>query len=312
MKRLFALGALVSAGLIGGFRLFGRHSPHEVASPGGVVRNLDGEQIHYLDSGSGPAVVLVHGFMGNTFTWRTVIGPLALDHRVIALDLPGFGYSDRRPHRGFGHIAQADRIVTLMDALGIERGTLIGHSMGGGIVQRVAERHPGRVERLVLVASVNGGDAAEIERARRRRGGRGAFAVARLLARWSWFMHAAGRWVMRRTVADPSLITEEVLHGYIDPLLIPGTIEGIEALTRVVLNEPPVNLGAISAPTLVVTGDLDRVVDARAGEGLLTGIADARGAVIAACGHLVPDEQPEALVAAMRTFMAESRLAVLQ
>ena len=113
---------------------------------------LHGRSMSYLEAGSGPVLLLIHGMAGTAENWRSVIGPLARDHTVIAPDLPGHG--DSSPGGGdysLGSLAAALR--DLLISLGHERATLVGHSLGGGIAMQFSYQFPEVVERLVLVSS---------------------------------------------------------------------------------------------------------------------------------------------------------------
>jgi pimeloyl-ACP methyl ester carboxylesterase len=109
-------------------------------------------RVSYFDAGSAdaPAVVLIHGLQDEADTWRHVFAPLAEKHRVIALDLPGFGRSDKTARK---YTVQffVDVVVELMDRLGIHYATLVGNSLGGMIAEVIALQHAARVLRLVLV-----------------------------------------------------------------------------------------------------------------------------------------------------------------
>ncbi|HWP32534.1 MAG TPA: alpha/beta fold hydrolase, partial [Solirubrobacterales bacterium] len=116
------------------------------------TENLHGRTVSYTEAGSGPVLLLIHG-MGGTFeNWQEVIEPLARTHTVIAPDLPGHGASG--PGGGDYSVgALAAGLRDLMLALGHDRLTLVGHSLGGGIAMQFAYQFPEMVERLVLVSS---------------------------------------------------------------------------------------------------------------------------------------------------------------
>src|SRR5690606_24147837 len=117
--------------------------------------DLDGTSIYYVARGpeTGSAVVLIHGLLGSTLDWEGTLDALAAaGYRAIALDLPPFGLSAKSPELDFLAAAQAERVVGLMDALGIEQATIVGHSAGGPVAGAIAERYPDRVTRLVLVS----------------------------------------------------------------------------------------------------------------------------------------------------------------
>lgn len=102
-----------------------------------------------LRAGQGRPVVLVHGYLGGSAQWPGLVAALAQGHQVIAPDLPGFGAAAELP--GPDMIAGfAEAVIATLDRLGIGRFALLGHSMGGMIVQQMAARHPDRIERLIL------------------------------------------------------------------------------------------------------------------------------------------------------------------
>src|SRR5207253_6441 len=111
--------------------------------------SVQGLRLRYREMGSGPPVILVHGIAASLEYWRFTIGALAPGHRVLAIDLPGCGFSER------GAMLPtlpetADILVGLLDALGIERASFVGNSLGGLICLETALRHPERMARLIL------------------------------------------------------------------------------------------------------------------------------------------------------------------
>ncbi len=114
--------------------------------------SLHGEDVRYVRAGSGPVVVLIHGILGSRLSWARLVSLLERDFTVIAPDLFGGGDSARsgRDYTLGGH---AGRLRDLLDALGIERATLVGHSLGGGVAMQFAWLFPDRCERLVLISS---------------------------------------------------------------------------------------------------------------------------------------------------------------
>jgi pimeloyl-ACP methyl ester carboxylesterase len=114
--------------------------------------DLFGTRISIVEAGKGPVVVLVHGVAGSRHTWDAVIPRLAERFRVVALDLPGHGESEK-PRGDYSLGAYATVIRDLLELLGYQRATVVGHSLGGGIAMQFAYQFPDRCERLVLVSS---------------------------------------------------------------------------------------------------------------------------------------------------------------
>ncbi|MCB0960506.1 MAG: alpha/beta fold hydrolase [Acidimicrobiales bacterium] len=121
--------------------------------------NVHGHRRAYRMCGSGPALLLLHGIGDSSASWVPLLRPLAERFTVIAPDLLGHGESDK-PRADYSVGAFANGMRDLLDVLGIDRATVVGHSLGGGVAAQMAYQHPTRVERLVLVAS--GGVAREV------------------------------------------------------------------------------------------------------------------------------------------------------
>lgn len=122
-----------------------------------IGNNIDaaGIRTNYLEAGVGTPVVLVHGSgpgVSAYANWRLTIPDLSTEHRVLAPDMAGFGFSDKPG--GYGMDLWLRQILGFLDAVGIERASLVGNSFGGGLSLAFANRHPERVDRLVLMGSV--------------------------------------------------------------------------------------------------------------------------------------------------------------
>src|SRR5689334_18884371 len=119
-------------------------------------RTIHGYRRAFRAAGSGPAILLIHGIGDNSTTWSSVQSTLAQRFTVIAPDLLGHGLSDK-PRADYSVAAYANGMRDLLTVLGIERATLVGHSLGGGVAMQFAYQFPERTERLVLVASGGAG-----------------------------------------------------------------------------------------------------------------------------------------------------------
>jgi pimeloyl-ACP methyl ester carboxylesterase len=125
----------------------------QVVPPLGRFIEVDGARIHYLDEGSGPPLLLIHGLAGQMrhFTY-SLLDRLKSDYRVVILDRPGSGYSTRPPQGSAAISAQARTIARFAKALGLERSLIVGHSLGGAIALSLALDHPEQVGGLALIA----------------------------------------------------------------------------------------------------------------------------------------------------------------
>src|SRR5215831_619725 len=123
--------------------------------PRGKFIDIDGVRLHYIDKGSGPPLVLIHGLAGQVLNFtHSLLGRLSHDFRVIVLDRPGSGYS-LRPDQALAPLSEQARIVSrFCQALGLERPVIVGHSLGGAIALALALDHPGQVGALALIAPV--------------------------------------------------------------------------------------------------------------------------------------------------------------
>ncbi len=110
---------------------------------------LEGARVRYQVEGKGPAVVLLHGFAASLKTWKDIVPRLAKTHRVVTLDLKGFGWTDR-PKGDYSPQAQAKLVFALLDKLGIDRAAVVGHSWGASVALAMALKSPDRIDRLVL------------------------------------------------------------------------------------------------------------------------------------------------------------------
>lgn len=121
--------------------------------PEGRFITIRGSKVHYLEQGKGPAIVMIHGLSGVAQNFGySVLGQLARDHRVIAIDRPGSGYSMRHPRSSAALDVQADVVAGVIDALGLEKPLLVGHSLGGAVSLATALRYPDKVSGLALIA----------------------------------------------------------------------------------------------------------------------------------------------------------------
>ncbi|HEX5757917.1 MAG TPA: alpha/beta fold hydrolase [Thermoanaerobaculia bacterium] len=272
-------------------------------APAAHFLEADGGLVYVEQAGEGEPVFLLHGFAESTYTWRKVLPGLAATHRVVALDLYGFGYT-RRPqdparYRRDGQVAL---LLAVMDRLGFERAHLVGHSYGGAICLALAARHPERVRSLVLVAS-----AAPSYPDDRRSRTAGIRLLNDLYLRALALRPRAVERALRRSFHDDALVTPELVAAYLERLRIEGVTDAYYGLSAPsAARAAPVDLARLDVPTLLLWGAQDVVTPVANGRELARRLPRAELVVLAGAGHLPMEERPEELVRAVRTFLART------
>jgi pimeloyl-ACP methyl ester carboxylesterase len=270
--------------------------PDAIERPGAIFY-VRGVGTHFIDQGHGPVVLLLHGFGGSTFSFRHQIGPLATHHRVLALDLPGFGLSDRPLDADLSLTAHAERLREMLDRLGIETASIVGASMGGIVGMRLAAAHPERVERLVLAGS----PAPDRQIVRPRYTPARPFLPVGYTLLWG--RPAYLQRTLRRVVYDPAFVTDDICAGYAYPWRIRGTAAALFRFARDARRDLPVHPAGIGTRTLLLWGEADPAVPLSVAHRLHATLPDARLEVLPRAGHLVLEEQPEACTASILRFL---------
>jgi pimeloyl-ACP methyl ester carboxylesterase len=271
----------------------------ETADVPGSFIDIDGRRVHYVQAGQGDPVVLIHGWNGSTFSMRYAIPELAQRHRVIAIDLLGYGFSERPQDGDYSVAGLGTLVARVMDALGIERAAVLGHSMGGAIAMWFAIHYPERVERLMLVDS-----ATVSEMFRARNVGVAWRPVAPLFAPLFLNRSVIQR-ALRGAVHDRAVLTPEMVDGHLRPLRVKGHLRA--QLKQLIdrRRDVPFDPASIRAPTLILWGEHDRVIKLSTGEQLARTIPNARLVVIRSAGHLPMEEQPELCNRELLAFLEE-------
>jgi pimeloyl-ACP methyl ester carboxylesterase len=267
---------------------------------------LHGHRASYRLAGSGPALVLLHGIAGSSDTWRAVMPHLAERYTVLAPDLIGHGASGK-PDGDYSLGAYASSVRDLMDALGIRRATLLGHSLGGGVALQFAYQFPERCERLVLVSS--GGLGRELHAVLRA----GVLPGADTILPWlcvagrqsvGRLADALGRFGLR---AGPDL--EETWRSFVG-LEEPGarraflhTVRGLVDLRgqRVTATDRLALAGAV--PVLIVWGEKDPLIPVAHARETHARLPGSRLEVFAESGHFPHLDEPERFTATLFDFL---------
>lgn len=273
---------------------------------------LAGGRMRYLKAGSGPALILIHGLMGYSFSWRFTIPALAPHATVYAIDNLGAGLSIATEDMDCTVRATAERVLQFADALGIKDFDLLGTSHGGGVAILVAaicaERRDARLQRLVLVAPVNPWSAHGQRLAPFVGSAFGSMLFRNTIARWRSLDYL---W-LRRMFGDGSKIPPDSLEGYRIPVIKNHVFHHASRIVRnwtADLAELEAALPKIrDYPTLLIWGTKDRAVDFRSAEPLRRNFRDARLVAFEGVGHLPYEEAPEEFNRALVDFLTGENL----
>lgn len=255
----------------------------------------------------GTPIVLLHGFGTCTFLWRYVAPLLAeAGHTAYAIDLVGYGESDRPPDADLGIAAQAEYLDAAMTALRLARAVVVGNDLGGDVALRLAATRPDRVERLVLINTpafdeLPARDITTLQRSTARfavQVTRGVLGAAALLQA-----------VLEESVAAPEHMPTRLVARYLAPFAGHDGVNHLLSLGAAIRRADIDDLAFadVKAPTLVIRGDRDEWVSANVAQRLAREIPGARLARISGAARLVPEEDPEQLVDLLLDFVGAPR-----
>ena len=268
---------------------------------------IHGHRVGFRRGGSGPVVLLVHGMAGSSSTWRFVMPALAERYTVIAPDLLGHGES-AKPRGDYSLGALASGLRDLMVALGIDRATVVGQSLGGGVAMQFAYQFPERCDRLVLVSS--GGLGEEVNVLLRALTLPGAEYVLPLACQ-HWLYDAGvkvGGWLGRLGLRPGphigeiwtnygSLADAETRTSFLHTLrsVVDRSGQRVSATDRLYLTS--------GLPTLIVWGDRDEIIPVHQGHATHAAMPRSRLEIFEGVGHFPHVERPERFVEVLVDFM---------
>ena len=268
-------------------------------------------RMRYLKAGSGRALILIHGLMGYSFSWRFTIPALAATATVYAIDNLGAGLSPANEGLDCTVRATAKRVLEFAEALGIKDFDLLGTSHGGGVAIMVAaicaERRDTRLQRLILVAPVNPWSRHGKRLAPFLGSAFGSVLFRNTIERWRSLDYL---W-LRRLFGDGSKIPPDSLAGYRMPVLKNHVFRHASRIVRnwtADLAKLESTLPKIrDFPTLLMWGTKDRAVDFQSAEPLRQNFRDVRLVTFEGVGHLPYEEAPEDFNRALVDFLASSQ-----
>ncbi len=282
-----------------GFPLAIRLGFHAGPLPGepadATFATVAGTRVHYVDQGTGPAVVLAHGFGSSLEIWDQLIPELAREHRVVALDLKGFGWTDRS-EGDYSQLAQAKLVWALLDHLGIEQAALVGHSWGAAVTLAMALLTPRRTTRV----AVYDGWAYEEQLS--------------WLFRWARF-DGIGESLI--SFYDPGLIRHQMATAFYDPAYVtPGRIKraqssmalpgsagaALATMRGMRFADQQARYTTLRVPALILWGQQDSISTPSFGHRLSADLS-AQLVMYPRCGHFPMIEAKQASNAALAGFL---------
>jgi pimeloyl-ACP methyl ester carboxylesterase len=247
-------------------------------------------RVHLLDAGEGPVILLLHGTGRSVADWQEgLVDRLAEGHRVVGFDYYGHGLSDRAHGFRYGPVLWVQQAVDVMDALGIVRVTVVGHSVGGSVAAMLTADHPDRIERSVFI-------------------GHG---IAMDPAQWVSFIPGLGELAMARTEIYSDVFSQEHRRRLSAAYRIRGTRAALLTYIRRQYTIDGIRLlrgtyEDIVTPVLQVHGSGDASIPIEASRRLTPRLRDARFVAVEGAGHDVHIDAPDRLVAAIEAFELET------
>ena len=257
---------------------------------------VDGVQIHYIQEGRGHDLLLVHGIGASKFCWRLIFQKLTANYRVTAIDLPGFGDSEKNPDLDYGLDAQTDRLAAFVEKLHLNPVHVVGCSMGGAIGLWLAKSYPNLVEKLCVIAPA--ADHRIVW-----------FNTGRALGFVKFFGKSlTSRYLIekayKRVVEKPEHFTKEVIDEYYRPYEkdknAPTTFWKAQETLRD--KRLPDALKVLKTPTLVLYGEKDKQVKRRNIDHLMQAVSHARLALHPKGGHHLMEDEPDFVLNEIESF----------
>ena len=305
MKKNILIGLLIFCLLIisvfwwSSYRISSRevYTGQELATEGRFVKVGD-VNAHYIREGKGKPLILIHGIFSSVFVWHKNIDELSRYFDVIAVDLKGYGYSDKPSDERYSREDIRQFMIDFMDAIQVDKAVFAGHSWGGGIAMDLALTCPQRVEKLVLINSTG-------------------YPLKHNFFSWVLKLPGMGKlllavcdkeiveWILRKGVFfEPSLVTDEEIEGWIRPYYVKGSVQAALELRNFdfVIGE---QIKDISCPALIIWGQDDKCLPVKFAERFKQDIKGSVLNIIPNCGHNPQEEKPKEVNELIRKFVLE-------
>lgn len=273
------------------------------ATPPSEFVLVDGMKVHLRDEGPRDdpnPIVLLHGTSSSLHTWDSWAQALQAKHRVIRVDLPGFGLTGPTPDGNYQMPVYSHFVASLMDTLQVQQAVLAGNSLGGYVAWKTAVDYPDRVSKLILVDAAGYATTATSVPI--------GFKLAQIPMLSGLLANILPRKViessLRNVYGDPSKITTELIDRYYELALRTGNRKSLAArFSQNKAGEFEAQILQIKQPTLVIWGGLDRLIPPENAEKFRRDIANSQVVMFGKLGHVGHEEDPAATVAAAKAFL---------
>ena len=261
--------------------------------------DVNGLKVHYKETGpqAAPALLLMHGFGSSLQAWDDWSLKLEQKYRVIRLDLPGFGLTGASPANDYSEEKDLAILTHFADKLGLEKFSIIGHSMGGKMAWTLAATQPERVQALVLMAPDGFPEAKDI--------GTKPYEVPAVMGLIKYFLP---KYLVRKSIepafAEADALSDARVNRYYDMLRAPGVRAAIlERSNQTIYTDPVPRLKAIKAPTLLIWGEQDQMIPSTNAKSYANVLSNSTTVLVPKLGHLLQEEQPEKGLTAVMQFL---------
>jgi pimeloyl-ACP methyl ester carboxylesterase len=276
-----------------------------VTIPASVFRTAQGVKVHYVEAGDAgaPPIILIHGFASSTFTWKKIMPELAKSYHVFAIDVPGFGFSDKPEDFPYGGEGYGKTVLNFMDQKKIEKAIFVGNSMGGYISLWIAIHHPERITRLVLIDAL--GYPKESP---------GLIA----LASKGWLQPISKPFIgkpmlkmaLKQVYYNDALVTPELVEEYGRPFKTPNAKAVpfwlFKNLSMEHVTEDAGKIPTIKIPTLIIWGENDAWIPPEHAKLFHRDIQGSKMIMLPQCGHVPQEEKPEVVLEAILEFLRKN------
>jgi pimeloyl-ACP methyl ester carboxylesterase len=263
------------------------------------IIDVDGLKVYYKETGpqGAPALLLLHGFGSSLQAWDDWSLKLEQKYRLIRLDLPGFGLTGASPANDYSEEKDLAILTHFVDKLGLEKFSVVGHSMGGKMAWSLAASQPERVQALVLMAPDGFPETKDI--------GTKPYEVPAIMG---LIKYVLPKYLVQKSI-EPAFVQADALNDalvnrYFDMLRAPGVRGAIlERSNQTIYTDPVPRLKAIKAPTLLIWGEKDQMIPSTNAQSYANVLSNSTTVLIPKLGHLLQEEQPEKGLTAVIQFL---------